>query len=71
MITEVRGRGLLIGIELLTAGQPVVDACLAEGLLVSVTAERVLRLVPPLIITRHEIDDAVAIIDRVLSAMES
>jgi acetylornithine/N-succinyldiaminopimelate aminotransferase len=71
IITDVRGKGLLIGIELLTAGRPVVEACQAEGLLINVTAERVLRLMPPLIVTRHEIDEAVTIIDRVLSAIDS
>ena len=70
-IIDVRGKGLLVGIELLTAGRPVMEACQAEGLLLNVTAERVLRLVPPLIVTRHEIDEAVAIIDRVLSVVES
>jgi acetylornithine aminotransferase len=69
-ISEVRGKGLLVGIELLTAGRPIMEACLAEGLLINVTAERVLRLVPPLIVTRHEIDEAVAILDRVLSVAE-
>ncbi len=71
IITDVRGKGLLVGIELLTAGRPVVEACQAEGLLINVTAERVLRLMPPLIVTRHEIDEAVTIIDRVLSAIDS
>ena len=71
IITDVRGKGLLVGIELLTPGRPIMEACLAAGLLINVTAERVLRLVPPLIVTRHEIDEAVAIIDRVLSAAES
>jgi predicted acetylornithine/succinylornithine family transaminase len=70
-IADVRGKGLLVGIELLTAGQPVMEACLAAGLLINVTAERVLRLTPPQIVTRHEIDEAVAIIDRVLSAIDA
>lgn len=71
VISEVRGKGLLVGIELLTAGRPIMEACLAEGLLINVTAERVLRLMPPLIVTRHDIDDAVAILDRVLSALDT
>ncbi|HXZ26205.1 MAG TPA: acetylornithine transaminase [Nitrospiria bacterium] len=70
IISEVRGKGLLVGIELLTAGRPIMEACLAEGLLINVTAERVLRLMPPLIVTRHEIDEAVAILDRVLSTAD-
>jgi acetylornithine aminotransferase len=71
IINEVRGKGLLVGIELLTAGRPIMEACLAEGLLINVTAERVLRLMPPLIVTRHEIDEAVAILDRVLSTADA
>ncbi|MEW6324041.1 MAG: aminotransferase class III-fold pyridoxal phosphate-dependent enzyme, partial [Nitrospirota bacterium] len=70
-IADVRGKGLLVGIELLTAGRPIMEACQAAGLLINVTAERVLRLVPPLIVTRHDIDEAVAVIDRVLSAAEA
>src|SRR5919106_1691683 len=50
VITEVRGRGLLIGIELTRPAGPVMDACREAGLLVLTAGEKVVRLVPPLIV---------------------
>lgn len=65
-IRDVRGNGLLIGIELDGPGNGVVDACRHAGLLINCTMERVLRLSPPLIVSRPEVDRAVDIIEQVL-----
>jgi len=65
-IRDVRGVGLLVGAELDAPGAPVVEACRLAGLLINCTAEKVLRFAPPLIVTRAEIDEAVAILARVL-----
>jgi acetylornithine/N-succinyldiaminopimelate aminotransferase len=65
-IRAVRGLGLIVGAELDRPGRPIAEACLAEGLVVNCAAERVLRLLPPLIITREEIDAGCAILERVL-----
>ncbi|GBD25977.1 Acetylornithine aminotransferase [bacterium HR30] len=67
-IREVRGHGLLIGVELDGPAAPVVDACRERGLIVNATAERVIRLAPPLIVSREEVDAAVEILDEVLAA---
>ncbi len=48
-VKEIRGKGLMIGIELDRPGQPIVEACLAGGLLINCTQETVLRLAPPLV----------------------
>ncbi len=56
VIKEVRGKGLMIGIELTTDGREVVQKMLEKGILANVTAEKVIRFVPPLIITKKEID---------------
>lgn len=56
VVREVRGLGLLQGIELDLDAKAVVADCLARGVLVNATGERVLRFVPPLIITQQEID---------------
>ena len=56
VVREVRGLGLLQGIELDMDGKAVVSECLARGILINGTGERVLRFVPPLIITQMEID---------------
>ena len=65
-ITSVRGRGLMLGVTLRDPGAPVVDACLARGLVINCTVDRVLRLLPPLIITEAEIDRGLATLEEVL-----
>jgi len=65
-IAEVRGQGMIIGIVLKDEARPVVDACLKERLLVNATAGNVLRLLPPLNLTREDADQGLAIIRRAL-----
>jgi acetylornithine/N-succinyldiaminopimelate aminotransferase len=67
-VQAARGRGLLWGLLLGASGVPVVDACRDAGLLVNCTAERVVRMSPPLVVSAAEVDDAVAILDRALGA---
>ena len=55
-IREIRGKGLMIGIELETACADLVKTALAKGLLINVTADRVVRLLPPLIIDAGQAD---------------
>ena len=66
-IEEVRGRGLIIGAELDRDGSAIVDACLKEGLLINCTVGKVLRFIPPLIVTKAEIDEGFAIMEKVLA----
>ena len=68
VVTAVRGAGLMRGLELAVDAQPVVTAALQAGLLVNRTAERVVRILPPLIVTAAEIDEATAILDRALAS---
>ena len=56
LITDVRGLGLLQGMELAMDGQPIVQDCLARRVLINCTKGNVLRFVPPLIVTTREID---------------
>jgi predicted acetylornithine/succinylornithine family transaminase len=65
-IREVRGRGLLIGIELDRPAGPVVDACREAGLLTLTAGERVLRLTPPLIVEPADCEQALGVIGRAL-----
>jgi len=65
---EVRGLGLMLGLVLDRPGAPIVARCLADGLLINCTAERVLRLTPPLIVERRHVDEAVDVLDRALGA---
>ena len=70
VITEVRGAGLMIGIELVDErGPAVVAACRDRGLLINCVHNTVLRLLPPLIITKSDVDEALGILAGVL--MES
>ena len=66
-VKDVRGLGLLRGMELTIDGKAVVDDCLSRGLLINCTMDRVLRFVPPLIITRREIDRLLDVLADVLS----
>ena len=64
----VRGRGLLVGAELDQPGGPVVERCLARGLIINCTANTVLRITPPLTVSAAEVDQALAILDGALAA---
>jgi acetylornithine/N-succinyldiaminopimelate aminotransferase len=66
-VRETRGVGLMWGIDLAVPAAPVVARALACGLIATVAGERIIRLLPPLIVTPHDIDEAVAILREVLS----
>jgi len=68
-IEEVRGRGLWVGIELNRPARPFCEALLAEGVLSKETHENVLRIAPPLSITREDLDWALERIERVLKTV--
>jgi acetylornithine/succinyldiaminopimelate/putrescine aminotransferase len=69
LIKEVRGAGLLWGLELTRDAAPVVPAALNERLVVNRTAETVVRLLPPLVISETEAGEALARLDRALTAV--
>lgn len=69
VIADVRGRGLMVAIGLTIASEPVVAACLERGLLVNNVQPQALRMVPPLIVARGDIDEAIQILDAALSAV--
>jgi len=62
VITQVRGQGLLIGVELTRPAGPVVDACREAGLLLLSAGEKVVRLAPPLIVEPTDCARALAIL---------
>ena len=62
LITEVRGAGLMIGVELAQNGADLVTRCLEKGLYINCTHDTVLRLMPPLNITCEILDEALAIL---------
>lgn len=67
VICDVRGKGLLIGLELDRPGAPIVNKCLEQGVLLNCVHENVLRFLPPLIVTEEEIDRVVSLLNAVIS----
>jgi acetylornithine/N-succinyldiaminopimelate aminotransferase len=67
IVKEVRGKGLMCGIELDQPARPLVERALGYGLILNATAGTVIRIIPPLVITPAEIDEGCAVIDRVLA----
>jgi acetylornithine/N-succinyldiaminopimelate aminotransferase len=66
-VIDVRGSGLLIGIELMRDGLPYVNACLERGVLIGLAGNgSVLRLTPPLIIEERDIDHLIDVLEDVL-----
>jgi acetylornithine aminotransferase len=68
VIESVRGQGLLVGVQLSEPGAPIVAACMERGYLINCIQDTVLRLAPPLIIRRSEIDGLIECLDDVLPA---
>ena len=70
-VREIRGLGLIIGIDLDVPASPLVDACRNSGLLVLTAGKgNVIRLVPPLIITEQEIEQAAEILSQALPVLD-
>ena len=66
VVTGIRGKGLLVGVDLSVPARPVVSACLERGLLVLSAGDTVLRFAPPLIASEADVDQALAILTPVL-----
>ena len=65
-IKDVRGQGLILGMELDRVGGPIVGACMEKGFLINCAQERVLRFLPPLIVGKEEIDLLIGTLDEIL-----
>ncbi|MEA5030629.1 MAG: aspartate aminotransferase family protein [Sphaerochaeta sp.] len=66
-IIEIRGLGLMLGMQMTIPVRLLIEACMAEGMLIANAGPNVLRFVPPLTITEDEIDEAVGILKSVFS----
>lgn len=66
-IKDVRGLGLLIGMELAFPGKDIVTACIEAGFLINCTMDNVLRFMPPLIISEEEIDSLIDALDTIFA----
>lgn len=70
LIKEIRGKGLLIGMELATEGDAIVRACLEKGFLINCTAGNVLRFIPPLIVQKRDIDQLIDALQGIFSRLQ-
>ena len=70
-VQEVRGLGLMIGIQLNIEGKEIFEACLRHGLIINCTQGNILRIMPALNVTKKQIDKAVHILERSLSEVTS
>lgn len=68
IIRQLRGKGLMIGIELTEPGAEIVNQCLQKGLRINCTQGNVLRFMPSMTIGRGELDQAIAILRDVLKS---
>ncbi len=66
IIDHVRGKGLMLGLQLNMPGATIVNQCLEKGLRINCTQETVLRMMPSMTVTQDEIDAAIAILEEVL-----
>ncbi|MGI6065197.1 MAG: acetylornithine transaminase [Bacillota bacterium] len=69
-IKEVRGKGLIIGMEMTIEVNSLIKTCMQQGLLLLSAGPNVLRFVPPLIVTPSDVDQAVAILQKALKSLE-
>ena len=67
MVGEIRGMGLMIGVEIGSAAKEVVNRLLAKGFITNAAHDTVLRLLPPFIISKNDIDEFLTALDEVLS----
>ena len=66
-IKEIRAVALIIGVELNINGEDIYKECLKEGLLINCTQDTILRIMPPLNVTKAEIDKAITILGGVFA----
>jgi len=69
VVREVRGMGLMIGIDMERGGPEAVDAFRERDILVNCTADRVLRFLPPLIVTKEEVDTVISAFEDIIGEM--
>jgi acetylornithine/succinyldiaminopimelate/putrescine aminotransferase len=69
LITNIRGLGLLLGMELTRECPAIVNDCLEMGVLINCTAEKVLRFIPPLIVQKKDIDQLVHVLEKAFAKL--
>ena len=70
-IKDVRGLGLMVGVELSIEGKPIFDDCLANGLIINCTQGKVLRIMPALAVTKKQVDKALFILNKAFEKVKA
>jgi acetylornithine/succinyldiaminopimelate/putrescine aminotransferase len=69
LVTDVRGKGLILGMETTLDGREIVNSCLGKGLIINYTRDTVLRFLPPLIVEKQHIDRCMQVLDEIFAAL--
>ncbi|MBI4737366.1 MAG: aminotransferase class III-fold pyridoxal phosphate-dependent enzyme, partial [candidate division NC10 bacterium] len=69
IVTAVRGKGLILGLEVSVPARTIVAGCMERGLLTLTAGDNVVRFVPPLIVTEADVDRAVRILEEALNGL--
>ena len=69
LVTDVRGKGLILGMETTLDGREIVSRCLGKGLIINYTRDTVLRFLPPLIVEKQHIDRCMQVLDEIFAAL--
>jgi len=69
IIKAVRGKGLIIGMELTIEGKEIVSTCLKQGIIINCTLDKILRFLPPLIVKKQEIDRCLEMLESIFAKL--
>ena len=69
IIKAVRGKGLIIGMELTIEGKEIVSTCLKQGIIINCTLDKILRFLPPLIVKKQEIDRCLKMLESIFAKL--
>jgi len=69
-VEEIRGKGLMLGVEVDLVAKEILAACLKKGLIIGTAGEKILRFLPPLIVSKEEIDEAMEVLRTVFEGQE-
>jgi predicted acetylornithine/succinylornithine family transaminase len=69
IIKTVRGKGLIVGMELTIEGKEIVSTCLKQGIIINCTLDKILRFLPPLIVKKQEIDRCLKILEKIFAKL--
>jgi acetylornithine/succinyldiaminopimelate/putrescine aminotransferase len=67
-VVAVRGKGLLVGVEVAADANGILNRCRERGLLVNLAGEKTVRMAPPFIVSREQLDDGVSTLEDAIRA---